>query len=283
MTCALDLHPVLDLASTYDPASSDGGRVHHARSVLARQIVAYAAQCRNNAELLNGLQLAFDPAYGFEPLQVIGAGSTRRVWTLPFDLVLKLERRDDLTAPEMEYRGSRNYLYTRRRASTFNEMLVSTAFPALGPRIYGFLPLGKYRLHPAVLICERADLRGRRQTESVSVNDLFLSGDAGELLLTDRAMNPDAAPAKPSDKPFRQIFRGGDDSIHFSNFGRIDGRWVLLDLGNYYSPSVLSRLAQLDHWEPSQLSQVMLERYEQERRALFMGGSQPDTGGYGDE
>jgi hypothetical protein len=286
MTGHLDIRPVLDCALSYDPASVDRGGIEAVRYLLANQIVTYAAQCRNNSQLLAGLMSALSPELGFEPPRLLGQGSTRSVWSLPFNLVMKLERADELSPQEMEYRGSRRYLDIRRNMSTFNEMLTSMVFPALGPEIYGvLLAFGRPRVNPAVLISERADIRGRRGADNVSVDDLFIDGETGHLKITDPLMNPEAVRAKPNDISFR-IFQGGDESVHFSNFGRVDGRWVLLDLGNSYHTDVFMNsekllpvgLEKLGWTAPEkgsaiqqtlQLSQWMHQRYLNERRTLW--------------
>jgi hypothetical protein len=292
----LDLRPVLDFAGSSNSALDARGRVDAARWLLSEQIIEYAAQCRDQRELLDGLMRALDPAYGFECIRMIGQGSTRRTWSLPFNLVLKLVRWDRLTDQEMAYRGSHEYLKMRRIGATFNEFMTALEHPALLPRIFGvLLAFGEPPLdHPGLIISERADISGRKAVESVSVNDLFICGEAGYLLINDPRLNPEAPTTDPPDRrPYWDKFRGGDESIHFSNFGRVDGRWVLLDMGNVYDEN---RMRLLKKYIPPELiknnsvtpenalriSRLMYEFYEG-RRYLLMGGTRPDTGGYGDE
>ena len=270
------------------------GDLHKFRTDFASEIIKFAATCQSNKQLIEGLHLALDPSLGFDPLRILGEGSTRRAWDIGFDLVLKLERTDDLSEKEMEYRGSRKYLEARRRTSTFYEMLTAQIFPRLFPRIYGvLLSFGRPQTHPAALICQRAAPTGH--TESVRVDDMLICSDTS-LRITDARMNAKADPAKLIYCSFRK-FHGseGDQTIHHSNFGKVDGEWVLLDGANYgrkdvftdlqtFLPVGLENLGWVSPeatwgWGPERalhLSQWMQEHYEK-RRAFAMGGTRPTT------
>src|SRR5690242_19872945 len=99
----------------YIPGWGDMDRfeLYAVRTSFAAAVIDIIADCKNNAEALHRLSLAMNPQYGFRPPYVLGAGSTRRAWELPFGLALKLERTDPLPIEEMTYRGSRHYLNGR--------------------------------------------------------------------------------------------------------------------------------------------------------------------------
>jgi hypothetical protein len=245
MTNGLDIQPVLDFATDYDPASSDRGRLHQARSLLARQIVAYAARCRSNHELMDGLQIALDPQYGFSPPRLLGTGSTRRVWEIPFGLVLKTVRSD----PEPRWANNPGYLALRRAVATFTEFVVALNLPLATPRIYGALfAFGTSPTHPAVNISERVEaLEGDRDT-FVEFVDLFISGETGRLLAKGVHFRS-AQELKPTDKCLLGDVLSrddGDEEIFTENLGiDRDGHYLLIDTGNFMARGLRQNLRTL--------------------------------------
>ncbi len=97
----IDLDPFYDL----DPARLSPDQLDIVRHAFANAVTDFAAGCSNNHELITALTLTLSPALGFNPPRVLGEGSTRRAWSLPFGMVLKLERTDELDPTEMAWRG----------------------------------------------------------------------------------------------------------------------------------------------------------------------------------
>ena len=193
-----------------------------------------------------------NPALGFQPLRILGEGSTRRAWSLPFGLTLKLERTDPLPPEEMARRGSRLYLHERRRTAIFNEMVVSWLFPRAVPRVFGVnLAFGPFPDNPAALIVEQIDSLAGENTPAtfgqqadtvnrygVHRDSLYICGSTGKLLVNDVHFCPILPEIKPGDKRWTDI-PGGDEWIYAGNLGRgADGSLYLLDTGNISHPDL---------------------------------------------
>ena len=241
----LDLRPVLDFAQSFDPASSDEGRIQEARALLARQIVVHAARCRNNRELLDGLYAALSPENGFAPLRLRGTGTTRQVWDLPFGMVLKTVRSD----PEQTWAHNPGYLSLRRSVATFTEFVAAIHLPLATPRIYGVLfAFGKSPSHPAVNISASVEPLPGDRTTFVEFDDLYISGDTGRLLAKGVHFR-NSMELKPTDRCLTDLLgvRGSNDpTIYTENLGvDSDGNYLLIDTGNFMAQGLHQNLRTL--------------------------------------
>jgi hypothetical protein len=230
----------LDLTRFHDrdPASLDPVQLDNLRLSFAQTITDYAATCKSNKELLNALTLAMPPDSSLSFPTILGEGSTRRTWSLPFGMVLKLERTDKLSPEEMAWRGAPGYLRMRRRISCIAEVTTAMLHPQLVPRIYGILfSFGLNPPNPAVLIAERmTNLDEGRPDATVGIqNDhLFECVDTGRLLICDPRFADKRDSEPRSGKPLFAMFPGGERATRLGNFGRDDaGRPYMVDMGKY--------------------------------------------------
>jgi len=208
------------------------------RYTFADTVCSFALGCRNNKELLNALFLACNPHFGMPTPSVLGEGSTRRAWSLPFDLVMKLERTDDLTPAEMKTRGRKDYLYMRRRTATIGEVVTGIVHPRLMVRMYGVaLSFGNPPPNPSVHITERVtplDEIMPDEWEGIPNVRLFESWETGELLISDKRFVDDLAFGPVNGRPLSEIFPGGEPGTWIGNIGKDDAdRFCLIDGGNH--------------------------------------------------
>lgn len=230
----------------YDWAGMNPDVLTAVRTTFAAAVIDVTAASKDSAEAIDRLSTAMNPSDGFRPPRILGEGSTRRAWELPFGLVLKMERSDALSREEMAYRGSVRYLRWRRRTATFNEFVVALFFPRLVPRVYGVMfAFGLNPPNPAALIVERVDsLAGentpttfREQADTlnrfgVHRDSLFMCCETGKLLVNDPHFSPVLPVIKPGDQCLGRI-RGVDEWIYAGNLGRSsDGSLYMLDMGN---------------------------------------------------
>jgi hypothetical protein len=231
---------MLDLSQFHNFDDLSAEQLEVVRQAFANRIVAFASTCRTNKELLDGVMVACDPDKGLLPPHLLGAGSTRRAWSLPFGLVLKLQRDDHLDEQEMTWRGSKAYLHYRRRCANLAEAVMSARNPGIAPRVYGFLgAFGRRPTNPSLLIGQcvprtLADLRPGA-SKGVSNDDLFVHSVTGELLVLDprfRTDRDDPTQATPANRLDR-FMRNEEAGYFLSNLGVDEhGRRYLVDLGN---------------------------------------------------
>jgi len=206
-------------------------------------ITRFAAECETTKELMDGLFAATYPSP-----RLLGAGSTRKVWTLPYGLVLKVRRHDSLPPEELAWRGGKPYkphLELRRVVSNLRELGVAIAFPRLVPRIYGAMVECYERdtPRPNILIVESVEqtLHDLMPDEShgVDLEHLYIS-PAGELLVTDPRFRSerDSPELCTPENRLANFFRYGDGSglsegLWLGNIGVLpSGRRVIVDSAN---------------------------------------------------
>ncbi|MCU1324261.1 MAG: hypothetical protein JWM43_3910 [Acidobacteriaceae bacterium] len=219
-----------------DPARLTPSQLDDLRYAFAAIVTEYAATCPSNYELLRTIINASSPYDGLPFPAILGEGSTRRTWSLPFGLALKLERGDELTAEEMTVRGSAAYLRMRRRTANFREALVATQHPQLVPRMYGILfGFGRNPPNPNLLIVEALPTldRGRpNDTVGISNDCLFKCSTTSRLIIVDPRF-PTRDTPKEDDLPLSKVFPGPEPGTWLGNIGvDSNGGYYLTDSGN---------------------------------------------------
>ena len=274
--------PTLDLSrfAGFDLTYTQGAALHRLRRLFADEVITYAAKCRNNRDLLDALTLACDPALGLHPPRYLGEGSTRRVYSLPFGLALKLRRTTPLDPADLQWRGGKRYLplLTHRRVrANFTEMGMSVDMPYSVPRVYGFL-VGFGEV--SALIVERmsgtlADLRPDDR-QGIDKDQLYFHATTGEILITDPRFKRSTDDLKGirAELRYDRVFPGITEGLWLGNIGHdAAGRRYLMDTANL-NPSLLvfaSVLCQLPWGAADQLmfSRTMMDAYE---KSLGFGG-----------
>lgn len=207
------------------------------REQFAAEITACALHCRNNIELLDALYAAIPPESGFPFPRKLGEGSTRRAFLLPFGLVLKLERTDDLTPKEMAYRGSKSYLQMRRRVANFDELAGGLFIPNAIARIYGcMMAFGSHPVNVNCLIVERlSPLSDEAPDEHIGISneDLGFCRRTGELLVFDSRFSRQQRQANEQ-FTFAEVLNPRETGMWLGNIGRDNrGGFRIIDFGNF--------------------------------------------------
>jgi hypothetical protein len=208
------------------------------RHRFAEYVIALAATCRSNTELLDRMTSDLPASF----FQLTGTGTTRRCYGTKIGVCLKLQREspadDPLDAEEFAYRGGPDYsieLWGRRRGANIAEMIFSAKFPRLMPRVYGFLAaLGWVQTHPSILIAETC-----RPLTSFIPNDRFgvftenIGIDAdGHLWVFDPRMTTVKRPAHM--RTLEGVFKNDELKIQLANLGVTPaGNYVFLDRSDH--------------------------------------------------
>jgi hypothetical protein len=153
-------------------------QLEQSRTEFADEVITRASKCSNNAELVQQLEQDFH-------CELIGVGSTRRVYAAPCGVVVKVQREHLLDDPQEDDgggdRGGFFGLSWSRRMANISELMFATSFPRLMPRQYGFLAsFGITQAHPSVLIAETA-----------RTLDLFLPGDGTGIQTENMGLDAD--------------------------------------------------------------------------------------------
>ena len=250
-------------------------QLHRVRRLFADDVISYAATCRDNRRLLEGLIAACDPALGLQFPRLLASGSTRDVYSLPFDLVLKLRRTSPLDRKEMERRGSRSYLEERRRTANVRELMFAGRWPTATPRPYG------YSAEPDFVIVERVTrtlldtLPGADDdADGLDAEDVWFT-DQG-IALTDRRFH---RPSNGSIAGVSLTQLNGSEGLRLSNVGIAeDGRFLLLDSANFAgrlakwsSPDAgkISTLIREGQSIPKELREEVWAAYEFHKTAIW--------------
>lgn len=242
--------------------------IEELRTEFASEVITRASKCGNNADMVRQLEKDFR-------CELIGEGSTRRVYASPLGVCVKIQREDiwadPLTDAELQERGGDEYLLKlawRRRTANLAEMIFAAAHPLLMPRQYGYLgSFGPTQSHPSVIIAETCKplnhyLPG--DGNGIKTEDMGIDKE-GHLWIFDSRLTPEKKPASLS--PYREMTGTPEPEVWLGNIGATaGGKYVFIDRSDHGDVSPL-----LDQWTltPSaptlEFSKSMFLRY---RKAL---------------
>jgi len=267
-------------------------RIEQSRTLFADAVIGTAIECRNNQELIDRLSRALPNNF----LCHIDTGSTRRVYTTPLGVCIKVQRehsmQDPLTDAELEARGGKSYLHIldgRRRTANLSEILFATARPLLMPRQYGFLgSFGIVQQHPSVIIAETARPLNRffpHDGKGVHTNDIGIDAD-GFLQIFDGRITPMTRPAHL--RPYRDERNDPETEVWLGNLAvTVGGKFVFVDRSDHGNT-----LSLLNEWtlnprewgwtlfgsstRAMEFSRTLFERYQQAWDAATKTKGEPE-------
>jgi hypothetical protein len=215
------------------------------RAEFANMVTDCAIECSDNSDLIEKLQRHLPKDF----LGLIGEGSTRRAYSTPLGVCVKVQRenamQDPLSDEELEFRGGDDYLLQlawRRRTANLAEMIFAICHPLLVPKQYGFLgSFGITQSHPSVLIAETARPLDRYfpcDCNGVKVSDMGIDTE-GSLHIFDERIMPMKRPANLI--PFESYLTGVSEPIVWlGNIGvTTGGKYVFVDRSDHGDAAAL--------------------------------------------
>ena len=216
---------------------SDNDVLEGQRAAFAREAMDYALTCTCNRELITWLEE--------HDCQMIGEGSTRRVYASPLGVVVKVQREspciDPLTDAEMKERGGNSYnlqLGWRRRWANLLEIRFAAAHPLWVPRQYGYLgSFGVVQRHPSILVSETArplHLYLPNDGKGIHIDDIGIDPD-GYVWIFDRRLTTARKPSNFLPYPYAPTTTGADETIVWlGNMGvTTSGHYTFIDRSDH--------------------------------------------------
>lgn len=215
--------------------------IEELRAEFASEVIALASKCSNNADLVRQLEKDFD-------CELIGEGSTRRVYASPLGACVKVQRgniwADPLTDEELKERGGNEYLLKlawRRRTSNLAEMIFAAAHPLLMSGQYGYLgSFGITPSHPSVIIaetCRPLAMYLPGDGNGIKTEDMGIDAE-GHLWIFDSRLTQEKKPASLS--PYREMTGTPETEVWLGNIGvTTGGKYVFIDRSDHGNVSPL--------------------------------------------